>query len=315
MSTIASGGGRLRAAARRRSPSARDPDPAPRRALTSVTIRPSRSAISSKSTCSSTAWLSVSCTIAIEPTRRTASSSAAWRLGHVDPAGLEPQQRRHGLQVVLHPVVDLADGGVLGDQLAVAAAQVGDVAQQHQRPDALALRAAAGSRARSARPRRCRSRCRGGARPPSTALSVSSSGRAAAAPARGSASASDEAGEVAVQARAGGRPRARWGWRRRPGPAASTRTNPSPTRGESAWSLRWPGSGKCPRGDHLGQVGGGLQVGQLEPAGRAHAEQVGVARDRRRSPGRRGARGSSRPAPARRRATPGRPRAPAGRSS
>ena len=50
-------------------------------ALTSVTIRPSRSAISSKSTCSSGDWLSVSCTIAIEPTRRTASSSAALASG------------------------------------------------------------------------------------------------------------------------------------------------------------------------------------------------------------------------------------------
>ena len=109
-------------------------------ALTSVTIRPSRSAISSKSTCSSTAWLSVSCTIAIEPTRRTASSSAALASRRVDPPGLEPQQRGHGLQVVLHPVVDLADGGVLGDQLAVAAAQVGDVAHQDQRADVLALR-------------------------------------------------------------------------------------------------------------------------------------------------------------------------------
>ena len=43
----------------------------------SATIAPSRSATSSKTTLSSTAWLSVSCTIAIEPTRRTASSSAA----------------------------------------------------------------------------------------------------------------------------------------------------------------------------------------------------------------------------------------------
>jgi len=40
-------------------------------------MAPSRSAISSKATSSSTSWLSVSCTIAIEPTRRTASSSAS----------------------------------------------------------------------------------------------------------------------------------------------------------------------------------------------------------------------------------------------
>ena len=54
------------------------------------------------------------------------------------PPGLEAQQRRHRLQVVLHPVVDLADRGVLGDQLAVATAQLGDVAQQDQPADVLA---------------------------------------------------------------------------------------------------------------------------------------------------------------------------------
>ena len=47
-------------------------------------------------------------------------------------AGLEPQQRGHGLQVVLHPVVDLADRGVLGHQLTLAVPQLGDVADQHQ---------------------------------------------------------------------------------------------------------------------------------------------------------------------------------------
>ena len=48
--------------------------------------------------------------------------------------GLKPQQRRDGLQIVLHPVVDLADGGVLGQQRAVAALDLGDVADQHRRP-------------------------------------------------------------------------------------------------------------------------------------------------------------------------------------
>ena len=111
--------------------------PARPASCTSATITRSRSATSSKSTCSSKFWLSVSCTMAIEPTRRTASSSAARPSGDVDPAGLQAQQRGHGLQVVLHPVVDLADGRVLGDQLAVAAAQVGHVAQQHQRAEVL----------------------------------------------------------------------------------------------------------------------------------------------------------------------------------
>ena len=56
------------------------------------------------------------------------------------PPGLEPQQGRHRLEVVLHPVVDLPDGRVLGDQLALAATQFGHVAQQDQRADAGALR-------------------------------------------------------------------------------------------------------------------------------------------------------------------------------
>lgn len=53
----------------------------------------------------------------------------------VDPTRLEAQQRGDGLEVVLHPVVDLADRGVLGDQLAVAAAQVGHVTDQDQPAD------------------------------------------------------------------------------------------------------------------------------------------------------------------------------------
>ena len=56
-------------------------------------------------------------------------------VGRADPAGLQAQQRRHRLQVVLHPVVDLADGRVLGHQLPVPAADLGDVADQHQRAD------------------------------------------------------------------------------------------------------------------------------------------------------------------------------------
>ena len=51
-----------------------------------------------------------------------------------EPASLQPQQRRDGLEVVLHPVVDLADRGVLRQQDPVAATQVGDVADQDHRP-------------------------------------------------------------------------------------------------------------------------------------------------------------------------------------
>ena len=73
----------------------------------------------------------VSCTRAIERMRRTDSSMARLGLGRLEAAALEPQQRRDRLQVVLHPVVDLADRGVLGEQQAVPPAQLGDVAEQH----------------------------------------------------------------------------------------------------------------------------------------------------------------------------------------
>ena len=103
-------------------------------AATSATIASSRSATSSKSTVSSTVWDSVSCTIAMEPTRRTASSSAA-RPPPGRSAAPAVAARRHGLQVVLHPVVDLADRRVLGDQLAFTPSYLGDVAAQHQGAD------------------------------------------------------------------------------------------------------------------------------------------------------------------------------------
>lgn len=63
------------------------------------------------------------------------------RVGGVHAPGLEPEQGGHRLQVVLHPVVDLADRRVLGDQLTVTATQLRDVAQQDQRTDVLTLRA------------------------------------------------------------------------------------------------------------------------------------------------------------------------------
>src|SRR5207302_9746199 len=52
----------------------------------------------------------------------------------VQAPGSQTEQRRARLQVVLHPVVDLADGGVLRYQEAVPAAQVGHVADEGQRP-------------------------------------------------------------------------------------------------------------------------------------------------------------------------------------
>jgi hypothetical protein len=55
------------------------------------------------------------------------------------PAGLHPQQRGNGLKVVLDPVVDFPDGGVLGDKLHLPAPQLGHVAAQDERPEPLLL--------------------------------------------------------------------------------------------------------------------------------------------------------------------------------
>ena len=81
----------------------------------------------------------VSCTSAIVATRRIASPSASLASGEAHAPRLQPQQGRHRLQVVLHAVVDLADRRVLGDELALAAAQLGDVAAQQHRTDPLAV--------------------------------------------------------------------------------------------------------------------------------------------------------------------------------
>ncbi len=55
------------------------------------------------------------------------------RLGRAQPPGLQPQQRGDGLQVVLHPVMDLPDGGFLGEQLALPAAQFSDIPDEDKR--------------------------------------------------------------------------------------------------------------------------------------------------------------------------------------
>ena len=53
-----------------------------------------------------------------------------------EPAGLQPKQRRDGLQVVLDPMVDLANGGVFREQQPIASTQLGDIAQhQHATGD------------------------------------------------------------------------------------------------------------------------------------------------------------------------------------
>ena len=98
------------------------------------------------------------------------------RLGRVDPPGLHPQQRGHGLQVVLHPVVDLPDGGVLGDQLALLAAQVAHVAAEHDRTHPLPIPRPAAAPGPSDGPHRRRARSRRAVRPDSTDCTESSTG-------------------------------------------------------------------------------------------------------------------------------------------
>ena len=61
------------------------------------------------------------------------------RLLAAGPTPLQPQHRRDRLQVVLDPMVDLADRRVLADQRPLATPQVGDVLAEHQGPDPLAL--------------------------------------------------------------------------------------------------------------------------------------------------------------------------------
>ena len=54
-----------------------------------------------------------------------------WRF---QPAGLQPQQRRDGLQIVFHTVVNFPNGGVFCEEQAVATAQLRNVAQQQHSP-------------------------------------------------------------------------------------------------------------------------------------------------------------------------------------
>ena len=136
-------------------------------------------------------------------------------LGDVEPPRLQPQQGRDRLQVVLHPVVDLPDGRVLGDQLAVAATQVGHVAQQHQPAGVLARGA---QRDRAQDHRRLRVAQLGVARHPAAEHRAD---RLLVGPHRraGTSSRVTSASDLPLGRRSGracGRPTARWGWRRRP---------------------------------------------------------------------------------------------------
>ncbi len=227
------------------------------------------------------------------------------RRPRVGPTGLQAQQRGHRLQVVLDAVVDLADGRVLRDQLAVAAAQLGDVAQQHQGPGALA--------GRPQRDRPQHERDLAGVdlgvpvRPP--AQHAAQRLLVGPAPRRHEVAGQvreHQPGEVAVQAQA---PVDRERVRARVGhpaggvdaheavaqPGASRRGRPAPP---PPGTSRPRSSGSAPR----------RSAGSSARAGSACAPRAGWCCGRRpRSPRRRGAPGSSRPARARRRATPGPP--------
>ena len=108
-------------------------------AATSATSLSTRSNTSSKSTVCARPSDSVSCTTAIadDPPHRLRESLAG--LVGVRAARLDAQQRRDRLQVVLDAVVDLADRRVLGDELLLLVADLGDVAAQHDRADPVAV--------------------------------------------------------------------------------------------------------------------------------------------------------------------------------
>ena len=120
-----------RAPARAR-PSTSRPAPTPW-----TSIARSRSSRSARSTSSSRCSVSTSCTAAIARIRLTESSSAFRGSIAVGVARLQPQQRGHGLQVVLDPVVDL----------------LGEHAAHHGAPVLERDRRLLGDRARAARGR------------------------------------------------------------------------------------------------------------------------------------------------------------------
>ena len=251
-------------------------------ALTSVTIWPSRSAISSKPTSSSAAALSVSCTIAIVPTRRTASSRAAfasgasirracsrssaatvcrlfftrWWISRIVASLVTSSRSRRRRSVTSRTQHERADRLVQGpqrdgadDQGHVVGAQLGvavDPAAEDRR-HGLLVRAA---------PLRHQVAGDVGQHQP---LEVAGEPEPAEHRERVGAGVGDPAGGVD--------PHEPVAHPRRVGVVAAL-----------------PGRREVAVGDHLGQVGGRLQVGQLEPAGGADAEQVGVARDDRDDP-------------------------------
>ncbi len=194
------------------------------------------------------------------------------------PAGLQPQQGRDGLQVVLHPVVDLPDGGVLGHQLAVAAAQLGDVPAEHQRTGQGALGLERDRPQGHHSPLRLHLGLPG--RPAAGQLhqrlvdgGPGRRGELGGGPAEVAA---DQVGGVAEPVVGGEGVGAGVGDDAVRVHADQAVADPG---GGVHVDLLVPGEGEAAGRDHLGEVGGALQVGELQPAGGADGQQVGVAGD------------------------------------
>ncbi|CAM5301371.1 hypothetical protein SDIAM26S_01783 [Streptomyces diastaticus subsp. diastaticus] len=194
----------------------------------------------------------------------------------LDTAGLEPQQCGHCLEVVLHPVVDLPDGGVLGHQLALTTAQFRDVPEQDQRADVRALG-----------PQRDGPELDDAAVP----LDLRLPRRVAAGQlhhrlvdrAPGRRQLRRGLAEV-VPDQVGGEPepvvrgeRVRGGVLDDAVGVQADQAVPG-ARGDVGVALL-VGEGEGARGDHLRQVRGALEIGQLQAARGAHGQQVGVAGD------------------------------------
>ena len=195
-------------------------------------------------------------------------------------AGLQAQQRGDGLQVVLDPVVDLPDRRVLAEQREVAAAQVGDVADEHQRagrgaPRAQRQRAHAASTAPRARDLHAQ-------RMPPVERGVDPVGDLGGVERVADQRAGRVGERTARRGRwrgpSGGRPRARSGWRRRRGRA---RRAGSGRRRRAGWCRRrrpTPRAGTCRR--RSSGTGRRRCRGRRSPAGWARGASRGSCRAR-----------------------------------
>ncbi len=197
-------------------------------------------------------------------------------LGRLQPPGLQPQQRGDGLQVVLHPVVDLPDRRVLGHQLALAVAHLGHVPDQDQGPGP---GPADDQRDRTELDHRAVHVHLGGPRRPARGhhhqrLVQRLIGRAQPGGDQGQL----RADQVGGQAQAAvGRLRVRAGVADPPGFAEPEQPVTHPRRPDQHGRLA--GEGERPLGHHPGQVIGALQVSELEPAGGAGRTEVGAPCD------------------------------------